>query len=155
MTEYTFSIKNFLSDEERHQLYESNIDVLKQLGKEYCPQLDLENDLPITPVYFDYLRASWMLDKNLNKQPQQLVLTAIGFAFGYVLEKGLGLKWALIEDNYGEVISLVKSQADPSLYNDISVPPFSFVEKRSESMNAEVLEAGFNEISDMIGETIT
>ncbi|MEP7706754.1 hypothetical protein [Paraglaciecola sp. 25GB23A] len=154
MSEYTFSIKKYLTKEEQGEYWKSNIGILTELGEKYCPQVELNGGLPITPAYFDYLRTSWMLDENPEKLAQQPVLSALGFAFGFVLEKSLGLKWALIEDSYGEIISLIADpRGDSFKYGNISIPPFSFVEKRAELLNSDALEDGFNQIKEMLGET--
>ena len=42
----------------------------------------------------------------------------------------------MIKDPYGEYVSLVRSGYE---YDRVSVPPFSYIEKREQTQNVEVL----------------
>jgi len=143
VTEYTFSIVRELLAEEIADLEADANASLSQLTARYFSNYDLDEDFPATAQQLDILRGSWLIDKSADRPEYQHVVASAGFAFGRLLQREHGLKWALIEDPYGRSISMVRERGE---HDPVSIPPFSYVEKREDTQNVEVFQHFFEQV---------
>ena len=141
---YELSVKRVLSEQEIQELTEKHWSKLASLSNRYLPDLDISNGIPLRTEFLDCIRGSWLLDQSTDKPCYEDVVSGVGFAFGLLLQERLGMKWCLIEDNYGEDISMVKFQdGTKKNYKEISILPFNYVAKRKDVQNVEVFCDGF------------
>ncbi|HWA25923.1 MAG TPA: hypothetical protein VG734_09690 [Lacunisphaera sp.] len=151
MSEYQLTVKRKLSEEERQALYEKHWPVLQRLASRYLPMVDTSRGMPCRVEFVDALRGSWLLDKRDDRPPYEDVVSGAGFAFGMLLAELLAMEWCLIEDTFGESISMVKFGSRPeATYREVSVPPFSYVAKRKDTQNVEVFADGMRKFEEMI-----
>ena len=149
--EYTFTVNRFLSDEERSELSRTYRPKIEALNSRYTPQIDISAVFPARAEYLDFLRGSWMLDKRDDKPPYDNVRDAVAFGFGCLVEKQLGMRWAIIEDVYGESLSLVwRPDAGTHGCREISFPPFNYLEKRRGVQNVEVCIDMFRKLCESV-----
>ena len=134
-SEYTFEVVRELTEEEVSSLAKDRYPSLLAISSRYLPEIDLKTGFPCKPEFLDALRTSWLLDKSKDRPPHVTVIRALGPALGLILHASLGMTWCLIKDTFGESVSMVGSDHDGGR---ISVPPFSYVEKREHVQNAEV-----------------
>lgn len=151
MSNYQLTVKRRLTDDERSALYEKHWPVLRELTARYLPMVDCSRGIPCRVEFVDALRGSWLLDKRTDRPPYSDITSGVGFAFGLLLSEMLGMEWCLIEDSFGEDVSLVrfKSWAEAT-YKEVSVPPFNYVAKREATQNVEVFADGIREFERMI-----
>jgi hypothetical protein len=92
------------------------------------------------------------LDESGAKLKATRVTGALGFAFGCLLAKTLGMKWSEVRDDYGDTLSLVyiADYEHQNLPKTVSFPPFNYVEKREEIGNAEVFQDGLAAVRRLI-----
>lgn len=135
MTTYEFQIVRYLGPQDVAQFVGERLEALSFLNQRYLQEIKLDSELPTKPEYLDALRTSWVFDSHPDRPPHILVVRALGMALGKALEKTFGMKWAVIKDHFGEVVSLVAADA---MEEQISVPPFSFVEKRHDEQDPEL-----------------
>jgi hypothetical protein len=151
MSDYQLTVKRKLTEEERQVLYDKHWPVLRELTVRYLPMVDFSRGIPCRIEFVDALRGSWLLDHRPDRPPYSEIVSGVGFAFGLLLSELLGMEWCLIEDTFGESISLVKfSTRSEATYRHVSVPPFNYVAKREATENVEVFADGFREFERMI-----
>jgi len=124
-----------LDQREASSFVDERFNALDVLNGRYLQEIDLRNGFPCKPEYLDALRNSWMLDSKEGKPPFAVVVRALGVALGLTLQATFEMRWGIIRDSLGEVISMIHSD---EAGNHISVPPFSYVEKKENVQNVEV-----------------
>jgi hypothetical protein len=148
---YQSSVKKVLSEKEISELADKHWTKLSSLSRLYLPNLDISEGIPVRTEFLDAIRGSWLLDKSTNKPPYEDIISGVGFAFGLFLHEKFDMQWCLIEDNYGEDISMVKFQdRTKKKYNEVSIPPFNYVAKRKDVQNVEVFCDGVLEFEKLI-----
>jgi hypothetical protein len=61
------------------------------------------------------------------------------------------MEWCILEDSFGESPSMVRFQdASSHKYTEVSFPPFSYLEKRKDTQNAEVFCDAFEHVKGLI-----
>lgn len=151
-SEYRISVTRRLTAEEKKDLQRKHWPHVRSLSKRYITTIDIERGIPIRPEFPDAIRASWLLDKRHDRPPYSDVISAAGYSYGLLLEHGLGMEWCIIEDNYGECLSLVhQDESKENEYAIVSVPPFNYTAKREEVQNVEVFKDGYVKTKEMIG----
>ena len=151
MSDYQYTIKHRLTTEEYKALWEEHWPVLRRLSARYLPDFDISRGVPCHVGFIDVLRGKWLLDKATDRPPYTEIVSGVGFAFGLLLAEMLGMEWCLIEDTFGEDISLIKFSTDSeSEYKEMSVPPFNYVAKRETTQNVEVFTDGIREFEKMM-----
>ena len=146
---YTVKLDHFLSDTELQQLIEDHMPSLLALNASYTDHIDPVNSFPLTPIYVDYLRTAWRLDASKNRPPESAAVKGLGLAFGLLLAACTDLRWAIATDDGGPFLTLAREAVEPVL---VSVPPFSYVQKRQDVENAEVFQHFFEQVSsELIG----
>jgi hypothetical protein len=146
-SEYNLAAKRKLTSEEVASLAEEHWPVLQRLSRRYLPDLDTSNGVPQRAEFLDFIRGKWLLDRSADRPSHDDVVSGVGFGFGLLLNAVLGMEWWLIQDTYGEAVSMVKSQDDAARkYEVVSVPPFNYVAKRRDAQNVEVFADGLREI---------
>lgn len=149
MSDYSFDIDHFLSDEEIQALVDECTPSLCTLNLRYAHQVDLALSYPTQPEYLDVIRTSWLLDQEADRPPHEELVKGLGLAFGMLLQQRTPLRWCSIQDTYGDFISMACSGEDPVA---VSVPVFSYVERRETLQNAEVFSDFFKQVpADMLG----
>lgn len=150
MTEYTYTVLRELEPKELSDLEADCRSNLVSLIERYFSEYNLGPDFPSTAGDLDLVRGSWLLDKRNDRPEHNAVVLGVGFEFGKLLEREYGFSWSLIEDSYGESVSMVRSGQKQS---PISVPPFSYLEKREQTQNVEVIHDFFKQVShDILGD---
>jgi hypothetical protein len=147
-SEYTFEVIRELANDEISSLVNDSYPALVAVSSRYLPEIDLKSGFPCTPEYLDAIRTSWLLDKHEGKPPYATVIRALWPALGQTLCSNLGLKWCLIKDSFGQTVSMVGADQEGG---KISVPPYSYVEKREHIQNAEVFVELFSLLSARLG----
>lgn len=151
MTDYEVRVKRALTDSDMRELRDLHWPDLESLTKRYLPMIDTSRGIPCRTEFLDGLRGCWLLDKSPDRPGHEHVVSAVGYAFGLILQETFGMEWCLIEDNYGEGISMIKRQDRPNAtYKQVSIPPFNYVAKRESTQNVEVFADGFREFARMI-----
>ena len=146
---YTVKLNHFLSEGELAALRSDHLPSLLVLNGRYTETIDAINEFPITPLYVDCLRTSWLLDKQSDRPPAEVLIEGLGFAFGQLLVACTDLRWAIATDGDGDFVTMARTGEDPKL---VSVPPFSYVSKRLDVQNAEVFLHFFEQTSmELIG----
>ena len=141
MNDYRFTVKNMLTTSDVARLRSKHFPDLVSLNARYAPEIDLTKSMPVKPEYLDVIRTSWLLDKAAGRPAQQIIVSGLGFGLGALLAHLLEMRWAQIIDKFGESFSMLGRSSSNS---QISVPPFSYVEKKGEVQNAEVFIDLFN-----------
>lgn len=137
--EYTFTIKERLQRDDILALQSIHLPQLRALADRYAPQIDISEGLPDKPEYYDLLRTSWLLDQRPDRPPHELVVGGLGFGFALLLQHSFQMEWHTIEDSFGKCPSMVRVQdAANHKYTEVSFPPFSYIDKRKDTQNAEV-----------------
>jgi hypothetical protein len=145
--DYIFSIDHQLDKGELESLSADNLPNLMTLNARYTPQIDVENAFPVTPIYIDYLRTQWRLDRECGRPSEEAAISGLGFGFGILLGTCTQLRWCIASDADG--LFLTMARTGPAA---VSVPPFSYVAKRQAVENAEVFLHFFEQVSaDMLG----
>jgi hypothetical protein len=139
---YWVELDHFLSDDELENLRADHLPRLIALNGKYTKHIDPVAQFPVTPIYVDYLRYSWMTDSSGDRLSQEEAVKGLGFAFGLLLASCTELRWAIARDADGQFLTLARRAKDPQL---VSVPPFNYVEKRVEVENAEVFHHFFEQ----------
>ena len=151
MSDYRLTVKRKLTLEENRALYERHWPVLLRLTARYLPMLDISQGMPCRVELLDALRGSWLLDQRADRPSHEDVVSGVGLAFGVLLAERLAMEWCLIEDSFGEDISMVKFNSRPDQpWVKLSVPPFNYVAKREHTQNVDVFADGVREIERMI-----
>jgi hypothetical protein len=123
-----------LSIAERSTLRSQNFPDFCALGSRYFPEIDIDKGFPAKPEFLDVLRTSWLLDTSPDRPKLDAIVRGLGYALGLLIHNQFGLEWCLVEDTAGGYISMIgESEA-----GEVSVPPFSYVEKKGDFPNAEV-----------------
>lgn len=152
--EYTFTIKERLKPGEILALQSIHLPQLYALADRYAPQIDISEGVPSKPEYFDLLRTSWLLDQRPDRPPHEYVVGGLGFGFALLLQHSLQMEWCTVEDSFGESPSMVRFQgASSHKYTEVSFPPFSYLEKRKGTQNAEVFCDAFEHVKCLIAAT--
>ena len=127
--------------------------LLCKLHERYLPEIPADHGYLPNADYLDGLRIAWLLDKRWFKPSRRTTSQAFGYAFGRLLSENLGMKWCRIKDGYGEALSMVyfNPSEDSSQYQNISLPPFNFMEKRERTLNGDVFRDGVSLAERMIG----
>jgi hypothetical protein len=140
---YTVKLDHFLSDAELRQLFADHMPSLLALNARYTNHIDPVNSYPLTPIYVDYLRTTWRLDTSQSRPPENVAAAGLGLAFGLLLAACTELRWAIATDDGGQFLTMAKEAGDSAL---VSVPPFSYVQKRQNVENAEVFQHFFEQV---------
>ena len=149
MTEQGFDIDHFLSDREVEALVEDCSPSLHKLNRRYTPEVDLSQGYPSEPEYLDVVRTWWLLDKKSDRPTHEELVKGLGLAFGMLLQQRTPLRWCSARDAHGSFISMVRTGDDPAR---VSVPVFSYIEKRETLQNAEVFCDFFRQVpAEMLG----
>ncbi|MCC4589949.1 hypothetical protein LL974_02240 [Xanthomonas campestris pv. cannae] len=149
MSKYTFEIEHFLSDHEVAALEAECAPSLRMLNLRYTPAVDLSQGHLLDAEYLDVVRTSWLLDEASDRPEHTMLVEGLGFAFGKLLQQRTALRWCMVRDSYGTFFSMGRMDANPA---KISVPVFSYVEKRETLMNGEVFSDFFQQVSpDVLG----
>jgi len=143
LADYTFSVLRELNPDEISDLESDCRPRLDDLIHRYFAEYKLGADFPATASDLDLVRGFWLVDKNEDRPDHQSVVLGVGFAFGQLLQRDYGFRWSLIEDPYGQSISMVRHGKHVEA---VSVPPFSYVEKREQTQNVEVFQAFFAQV---------
>jgi hypothetical protein len=147
---YRFTIDRQLDAGEFDRLRTENLPSLLALNARYTPHVDVANAFPVTPIYVDFLRTRWRQDKEFGRATDDVAISGLGFAFGLLLGACTQLKWCIASDADGTFLTMARSETAD--YHLVSVPPFSYVEKRQQVENAEVFRHFFEQMSaDLIG----
>jgi hypothetical protein len=139
--QYSFEVIRQLSEEEASSFIKDRYPALISISSRYLPEIDLKKGFPSGSEYLDALRTSWLLDKSDSRPPHVVMVRALGMALGLALNRTFHLKWSLIKDSFGESVSLIGNDTQDG---QVSIPPFSYVEKREHVQNAEVFSDMFN-----------
>jgi hypothetical protein len=149
MTDHSFDIEHFLSSQEIRALEADCVPSLRRLNLRYAPQVDLSLGYPTQPEYLDAIRTSWLSDGNGDRPQHTELVKGLGLAFGMLLQKLTPLRWCSVRDTYGIFNSMVRTGEDAET---VSVPVFSYVEKREMLQNAEVFCDFFKQVpTHMVG----
>lgn len=140
---YFVELSHFLSDVEFRHLVADHMPSLLALNSRYTNHIDPVSSFPLTPIYIDYLRTEWRLDKSQNRPPENVAVEGLGFGFGLLLAACTELRWAIATDDAGPFITMAKEGENSAL---VSVPPFSYVAKRQDVENAEVFLHFFEQV---------
>jgi hypothetical protein len=150
---YDYTVKRQLSQDELNEYHEAYWPKLELLNSRYSPQSDITLSVLDKLEYLDFLRTKWLFDDSPDRPSFDFILHGLGFAFGLLFHRKLGMQWCLIEDRYGEAISLIYSAIDKTKNNGhISFPPFSYVKKRKDVMDGVIFFNGFNRLAKMISD---
>ena len=144
-TEIMTELIRELTDSDLQALQEDCYPKLVQLNELYTPEVDLKNGIMIQHEYLDLLRGSWLNDKSESRPAYEVVVEGVGFVFGLMLQKAAGYTWSLCRFEDVEFISMVKYGSEGEM---ISVPPFSYVEKRENTQNVEVFSDFFDPVKN-------
>ncbi|GGC77324.1 hypothetical protein [Undibacterium terreum] len=145
--DYKFSIVRQLDAAELESLRADNLPNLLTLNARYSPHIDVENAFPITPIYIDFLRTQWRLDREFGRAEEDVAISGLGFGFGILLGACTQLKWCIASDAIGNFLTMARTK--PAA---VSVPPFTYVAKRQDIENAEVFRHFFEQVSaDWLG----
>jgi hypothetical protein len=138
-SDYSYTVKKRMSTDDLLELQSIHYPKLVDLNNRYAPQIDISRGIRREPEYLDLIRGLWLLDNRPNCPPYADVVSGLGFGFGLLLNHIFGMEWCLIEDNFGEDISMIRfrNEAEPTSI-EMSVPPFSYVAKREKLQNVEV-----------------
>ena len=135
-------IANKLTQIELEDLATSCYKQLLRLNAHYTPEIDLADGIPLQSDYIDVLRGLWLNDSDKNRPSFNCLVDGVGYVFGLILANLYEFDWHVIEQEGIECISLVKIGRDKEI---ISVPPFSYVEKREVLQNVEVFSDFFKQ----------
>ena len=105
MTEYFVEIDHFLGAEELECLKQKHLPNLTTLNRRYTPNIDVENQFPVTPIYIDFLRTQWRFDTETDRPERAAAISALGFAFGRLLDCCTSLRWCMAKDSDGLFLS--------------------------------------------------
>lgn len=144
MSDYTFSVLRELTSQELSELERESRSELDGLISRYFSQYNLPEDFPSSASDFDLVRGAWLLDEREDRPEYSSVVRGVGFGFGQLLATSYGFSWALIQDPYGEIISMTRHGEE---HDPVSVPPFSYVEKREQTQNIEVFKDFFEQVA--------
>jgi hypothetical protein len=144
---YLFEIIRMLDEREISSFVSARMEAIEIVSSRYLPEIDLKCGFPSKPEYLDALRISWMLDLGNGKPQFAVLVRALGAALGLILQDIFGMKWGLIRDSLGEIVSMISADKDG---NHISIPPFSYVEKRENIQDAEVFVNLFSTLGNRI-----
>ncbi|MBE9552536.1 MAG: hypothetical protein IMF05_03635 [Proteobacteria bacterium] len=144
MTDYTFSVLRELNLDEISDLESDCRPRLDGLINRYFSGYDRGVDFPATASDLDLVRGSWLIDKNEDRPDHQSVVLGVGFAFGQLLQRDYGFYWSLAEDPNGQFVSMVRHGKS---FDPVSVPPFSYVDKREHTQNVEVFQDFFAQVA--------
>ena len=139
---YRVTLDHYLSPAELTELRMRYFPSLLALNDRYTEHIRPKESFPVSPIYVDYLRTSWRLDQQPGRPPTEVATNGLGFAFGLLLSSCTSLRWAIATDDMGPFLTMGRSSDDPVF---VSVPPFSYVEKRHETENAEVFRHFFEQ----------
>jgi len=149
MSDHSFDIEHFLSPEEIQDLEADCAPSLRRLNQRYTPEVDLSRGYPTKPEYLDVVRTSWLLDAGGDRPQHHEVVKGLGLAFGMLLQQRTGFRWCSVRDTHGTFVSMVRMGDDPAR---VSIPVFSYVEKRETLRNAEVFCDFFKQVpAHMLG----
>ncbi|MCW0451705.1 hypothetical protein [Xanthomonas sacchari] len=149
MSKYTFEIVNFLSDQEVAELEAECASSLRMLNLRYTPDVDLSHGYQPEAEYLDVVRTSWLVDEESNRPEHTVLVEGLGFAFGKLLQQRTALRWCVAQDSDGTFLTMGRMDEKPA---KVSVPVFSYVEKRETLMNGEVFSDFFKQVSpDLLG----
>lgn len=143
MSDHSFDIEHFLSAQEVEALEADCGPSLQMLNLRYTPEVDLSLGYPTQTEYLDVVRTSWLLDTGSDRPQHQEVVKGLGLAFGMLLLQRTAFRWCSVRDTHGTFISMVRTGDDPA---KVSIPVFSYVEKRETLRNAEVFSDFFKQV---------
>ena len=147
---YSVKLDRFLSESDRQQLTALHMPSLLILNARYTPTFDPARRFPVSPIYVDCLRCSWMLDESDDRPTVEVAVSGLGLAFGILLGACTGLRWAIAQDN-AEGVFMTMARETESL-ELVSVPPFDYMQKRQELQSAEVVQDFFKHVpAEVIG----
>lgn len=150
MPHYTYKIDRYLDATELDFLRFENLPNLLALNARYSPHIDVENAFPVTPIYIDFLRTQWRLDRESGRAAENVAISGLGFGFGILLGACTSLRWCLASDTEGTFLTMGRAKSGKCIA--VSVPPFSYVAKRQRIENAEVFLHFFEQVfAEMIG----
>lgn len=127
--------KRLLSAADISLLKRENYPHLRDLSSRYLPEIDIDRGFPAKPEFLDVLRTSWLLDTSPDRPVLELLIRGLGYALGLTIRDRFGFKWCHVRDEFGEAIVMVGLNESR---DEISVPPFAYVEKKGDFPNAEV-----------------
>ncbi|MBB6368549.1 hypothetical protein FHR56_003728 [Xanthomonas sacchari] len=149
MSKYTFEITHFLSDREVAELEAECAPSFQMLNRRYMPDVDLSQGYTPEPEYLDLVRTSWLVDEESDRPEHTALVEGLGFAFGKLLQQRTALRWCVARDSDGAFLTMGRMDENPA---KVSVPVFSYVEKREKLMNGEVFSDFFKQLSpDVLG----
>lgn len=143
MSDHSFDIEHFLSAQEIQDLEADCAPSLRMLNERYTPEVDLSHGYPTKPEYLDVVRTSWLLDNGSDRPQHHEVVKGLGFAFGMLLQQRTEFRWCSVRDTHGAFVSMVRTGDDPAR---VSIPVFSYIEKRETLRNAEVFCDFFEQV---------
>ena len=150
VSDYKFSVLRELSSQEISELETECRTELDHLLERYFSQYNLPEGFPSSADDFDLVRGSWLLDERGDRPEYSSVVRAVGFGFGQLLATNYGFSWALIQDPYGEIISMTRHTEE---HEPVSIPPFDYVEKREQTQSVEVFKHFFEQVApELLGD---
>lgn len=150
MSNNQFKVERTLTPDDVKSLHHEHFANLQVLSARYVPEIDPAKGFPAKPEYLDVLRTSWLLDQGGDRPSHSVVESGLGFALGQLLAKLLQMTWCTIRDDHGKTLSMIYSD---DAGNTISVPPFSYVQKKECVQNAEVFVDLFDLLFAKLGRT--
>lgn len=150
-SDYRFKLKRRLTESEIEKIWAESRPKISALVARYGDNLPIEDRCTTDPKVLDFIRTKWFLDDSLEKPAASDVTEALWPAFGKLLEHNLGMVWCEIEDNFGVSLSMLYFSTEPTeVYQSISVPPLSYVQKRESIPNAEVFADAVRQIGERL-----
>lgn len=118
-----------LSNEELDELRE-NVTASLEFVQSYLTHDDLTNDMLEN---LDLAFARWLYSDDLEKEPEERVIRMVGAAYGQYCVDRLNVRWAIIRDDDGTDMGLIREAPVAWCF------PFSSIQYRVEDRKADFI----------------
>jgi hypothetical protein len=104
----------------------------KKLVEKYVPRPERQDDLLLN---LDLAFSAWLRSNRPRKEPATKVIRLLGAAYGSYCIARLGMRWAVIQDEHGTDIALVRENPTARAF------PFSSIQYRVEDGKCDFIYA--------------
>jgi hypothetical protein len=112
-----------------------------KLVKKYVPLDQLQDDLLLN---LDLAFAAWLQSSSPRKEPAAKIVRLVGAAYGSYCITRLGMRWAVIHDEYGTDIALVRENPTARGF------PFSSIQYRIEDQKSDFIYAMYASLRHLV-----
>ena len=110
----------------------------------YVPANQRENDLLLD---LDLVFEAWLRSSRLEKEAESEIIRMLGAAYGQYCIERLGVRWAVIKDEHGTDLALVRENPTARGF------PFSSIQYRIEDKETNFLYALYASLKHLIEES--